>query len=89
METNERLRRLLEATPEQITKIDAVFTGQPEPERPSLKLYKMGQAAAQTGLSRTTLWRAISEGRLKTVDIRKGSKRIPESELLRFVGAIS
>ncbi len=52
---------------------------------PSLRLYKMGEAASQTGLSRQTLWRAIEEGRLNAVEIRKGARRIHEDELIRFV----
>jgi len=57
-----------------------------EPERPaSLRLYRMGEAARETSISRATLWRAISEGRLRAVEVRKGSRRIPEAELRRFV----
>lgn len=56
--------------------------GQP---RQSLRLLRMGDAARETGLSRPTLWRAIRDGRLRAVEIRKGSRRIHEAELLRFV----
>ena len=55
-------------------------------KRPSLRLFKMGEAARETGLSRQTLWRAIEEGKLNTVEIRKGARRIHEDELIRFVG---
>ena len=67
--------------------VDAALAGHPEPERPSLRLYRMGEAASETGVSRCTLWRAIRESRLRAVEIRKGSLRIPEAELRRFVGA--
>ena len=87
MDTNERLKMLLGATVEQLAAVDAALAGRPEPERPTLRLYRMGQAATETGLSRTTLWRAIREGRLRAVEIREGSFRIPEGELRRFVGA--
>ena len=70
-------------------RLDAVgvaLAGKPEPARPaSFRLWKMGQAAEETGLSRCTLWRAIREGRIKSVEVRKGSHRIPEAELRRFV----
>ena len=87
MQTNERLRMLLEATPEQLTAVDAALSGKNEPERPCLRLLRMGEAARETGLSRTTLWRAITEGRLNAVEVRKGSRRIPESALREYVGA--
>ncbi len=56
-----------------------------ETERPSLRLMRMGDAARETGLSRCTLWRAIQDGRLRAVEVRKGSRRVPEAELRRFV----
>jgi excisionase family DNA binding protein len=89
MQTNERLRKLLEATPEQLRAIDAALSGQPKLERPSMRLLRMVDAANETGLSRTTLWRAINEGRLDVVEVRKGSRRIPEASLRKFVGATS
>lgn len=85
MQINERLRMLLEATPVQLAAIDAALAGQSTPEAPSLRLYRMGEAAEKTGLSRTTLWRCIKAGRIQTVEVREGSLRIPEDELRRFV----
>ena len=87
MQTEERFKLLFNATDAQLAAVDALLAGKPKPERPSLRLYRMGQAAKDTGLSRTTLWRAIRDGRLRAVEIRKGSHRIPENELRRFVGA--
>jgi len=67
--------------------VASVLTGQTAPERPvSLRMYRMGDAARETGISRCTIWRAIKDGRLRSVEIRKGSHRIPETELRRFVG---
>lgn len=59
----------------------------PKPERPpgSLRLYKMGEAARMTGLSRTTLWRSLRDGRIKAVEVRRGSFRVPENELRKLV----
>ena len=86
MQPEERMKLLLDATTDQLTAVDAVLAGQPQPEQTSLRLFRMGEAAAETGLSRTTLWRAIKDARLNAVEIRKGSFRIPEAELRRFVG---
>ena len=88
MQTNERLKLLLEATPDQIAAVDAALVGRPEPAARSLRLFRMSEAAAETGISRTTLWRAVQEGRLRTVEIREGSRRIPEAELRRFVEGV-
>ena len=65
--------------------VSAALTGKPEPKRPvSMRLLRMGQAASETGLSRCTIWRAITEGRIAAVEIRKGRHRIPQGELERF-----
>ena len=68
--------------------VASALSGQTAPERPApLRLYRMGDAARETGLSRCTLWRAIRDGRLRAVEVRRGSHRIQEAELRRFVGA--
>jgi len=86
VKTEDRFRLLLTATPEQLAAVDrALSTEDPNPDRTPLRLLRMGEAARETGLSRTTLWRAIGEGRLQTVEVRRGSRRIPEAELRRFV----
>ena len=86
MSNEDRIKALFGATPEQLAAVDAALTGkQPEPERQSLRLYRMGEAAAATGLSRTTLWRAIRDGKLRSVEVRRGSHRVSEAELSRFV----
>jgi len=68
-----------------LERLCAILQGK-ERERPeSLRLLRMGEAAKVTGLSRCSLWRAIRENRLRAVEIRRGSQRIPEAELRRFV----
>jgi excisionase family DNA binding protein len=84
MQTDQRFKMLLDATPAQLSAVDAALAGKTCTERPTIRLWRMGEAATETGISRTTLWRAIREGRLRTVEIRKGSFRIPEEELIRF-----
>ena len=54
--------------------------GRPAP----LRLFNMGEAAQTMGVSRPTLWRMIRDGAVQTVELRKGMKRVPESELLRI-----
>ena len=86
MSNEERIKKLFEATADQLAAVDAALAGRTEPERPgSLRLLRMGEASEISGLSRCTIWRCISDGRIKAVEIRKGSHRIAESELRRFV----
>ena len=87
MTTETRLKALLAATPDQLAAVDAALAGKiQQSEKPGLRLFRMTEAAEATGLSRCTLWRAIQDGRLRAVEIRKGSRRIPEAELVRFAG---
>jgi len=86
MGNEDRIKALFNATPEQLAAVDAALAGKTEPQRQSLRLYGMGAAAKETGISRTTLWRAIRDGQLKAIEIRKGSFRISERELIRFTG---
>jgi excisionase family DNA binding protein len=86
MHAEERFKLLLNATAEQLAEVDAILAGESRTKPTSLRLLRMGEAASATGLSRTTLWRAIREGRLQAVKIREGSYRIPEAELRRFAG---
>lgn len=51
-----------------------------------LKLLGMGKAATILGVSRATLWRLEREGVLKSVEVRRGSKRFSVAELRRFAG---
>ncbi len=89
MKTEERFKLLLGATSDTLAAVDKALAGQIEPERPtSLRLLRMGEAAKETNLSRCTIWRSVRDGRLRAVEIRKGSFRIPEAELIRFCGGV-
>lgn len=68
-----------------LTQVAALVEGTSHDEHISLRLLRMRDAARETSLSRTTLWRAIRDGRLAAVEIRAGSFRIAEHELRRFV----
>ena len=85
MQTEERLRMLLTAAPDTLAAVDAALTRQgKEDERPGLRLYRMCEAAEALNVSRCSLWRLCKENRIRTVETRKGSRRIPEAELRRF-----
>ena len=65
----------------------AALAGQTDAEPPSLRLYRMGEAAQATGRSRCSLWRAAKEGRIRTVQLREGGAHlIPEAELRKLAG---
>ena len=86
MQTDERFKLLLNATPEQLAAVDMALAGKSEADRPpSLKSYRPGEAAKAVNLSRATLWRLTREGKLAAFEVRKGSHRYAEAELRRFV----
>tara|TARA_R110002110_G_scaffold229888_1_gene445465 strand:- start:318 stop:593 length:276 start_codon:yes stop_codon:yes gene_type:complete len=91
MTTEDRIKAILSATPQVLSAVDyLLLNGKTPDEKPSFKLYRMGEACDALGMSRTTLWRAIQEGRISTVKIAgksKPSHRIAENELKRFAGA--
>ena len=85
---NERLVRILQATPEQQKAIDRILEGmlpQPAPA-PILGplLRNMTDSAKVLGVSRTTLWRLIDEGYLEKVKIRARTFRIRQQDLLEL-----
>jgi excisionase family DNA binding protein len=90
--SNERLMRILQASPEQLAAIDRVLDGKVEPVRPERRgpfLLKMGEAAHLLGVSRPTLWRMLQAGRLSRVEILPGTYRVQRDQLeaLAFGGS--
>jgi excisionase family DNA binding protein len=84
MSTEERLKRLFEASPEQLGAIDGILEGKfqtkaAEPVGPLLM--GMKAAAKFLGVSRTTLWRMVIAGRLKRVEVLPGSFRLRRVDL--------
>jgi len=80
--------KLLTATPEQLKQIAAVFTGEPTEgttEPGDRKLLSVQQTAAAMGVSRTTVWRLLKAGRLPTVELRPGSRRVPSAAITELV----
>jgi excisionase family DNA binding protein len=85
---NERLLRILQATPDEQARIDRILEGkdanQDHPMSGPL-LMGMTDSAKLLGISRATLWRMIQAGRLQKIEILPGSFRIRRSDLLALV----
>src|SRR5262245_8812729 len=81
--SNERLLRFLQATPEQQTAIDRILEGRVEqdPETPKGPLLMMiKDAAALLGVHRATIWRLVKAGRLEPVELL-GSVRVRRADV--------
>jgi len=78
----------LGATPAELTAIKNALTK--KTDEPATitdrKLLSHRHAAAVLGVSVTTLWRMVRDGKLKTVEIRNGRKRILSQSITDFVG---
>ncbi len=83
-----RIAAIVSAPPEILHAIDSLLTGkQLKPEPTSLKLYRVGEVSKLTGRSRVSIWRAMTEGRLRTVKLYdRGVNLIPESEIIKLIG---
>ncbi|MCX7010186.1 MAG: helix-turn-helix domain-containing protein [Kiritimatiellaeota bacterium] len=84
MNTDERLKLLLNAPPDQLDKVDAVLERRApafEKEVTGPLLLGMGAGAKFLGTSRGTLWRMIRAGRLNKVEILPGSFRVRRTDL--------
>lgn len=83
---NDRLVRILQATPEQQQAIDRILSNEPPPSSTAPitgpMLYNMTKAARFLGVSRTTLWRIIQAGHLNRVEVMAGTFRIRHQDLL-------
>ena len=84
MSTEQLMRRLLTATPSELKKIEAVFTGEGATDPGDRRLLSIAQAAVALGVSRTTIWRLLRDGRLPCVELRPGSRRIPSAAVTEF-----
>lgn len=80
--------KLLTATPEQLKKIAAVFTGEPTEgttDPGDRKLLSIQQTAQVLNVSRTTVWRLLKAGRLPVIELRPGSRRVPSAAITELV----
>ncbi len=78
------MARLLTATPSELKKIEAVFTGEGLTEPTDRRLLTIQQVADTLGVSRTTVWRMLRDGALPCVELRPGSRRIPSQAVTEF-----
>ena len=85
MNKEQLIGRLLTATPSELKKIEAVFTGEGATDPGDRRLLSIAQAARALNVSRTTIWRLLRDGRLPCVELRPGSRRIPSAAITAFV----
>lgn len=84
MNTEERLKRLFEASPEQLSVIDSILEGKIQNKLPKTDaplLMGMKASAKFLGVSRTTLWRMVDKGLLQKVEVLPGSFRLRRADL--------
>ena len=86
MNAEERIRRLLDATPEQRKAIDRILLGQTEPSAMNGPLLLgMGPAAKLLGVLRPTLWRLFKAERLQKFELLPNSFRVRRSDIEELV----
>jgi len=84
MSTDERLLKLLRATPDQQAAIDGILDGKMEAPRRAPTgplLMMMGAGASLLGVSRATLWRMIKLGKLEREEILPGTFRVRRADV--------
>ena len=87
MTTEQRLSAILAANPGVLRRVDRILSGEIEgaTEPTDRRLLSIRQAADALGVSRTTIWRLLRDGRLPFIELRKGSRRIPSEAITAFV----
>ena len=83
-EQTDVIKKVLDASPETLAKIDRILNGEDQPQAPRPSgplLLGMSAAARHLGVSRVTLWRMIKDGTLGRVEIRLGSYRVRRADL--------
>lgn len=81
---SERLVKLGTATHAQLAMIDDVLSGVTKRAEEDTSLYGIGETSKKLRLSRTTIYRLISAGKLKTVDLC-GAPRITGASISDFL----
>ena len=82
MTTESRITKLLSASPDTLLKIDMLLEGrQIETNTGDRRLLTLMEAARVMGLSRMTIHRMATDGRLPVVETRAGRRRIPSAAL--------
>jgi len=76
--------KLLAASPAELKRVAAVFTTEGATDPGDRRLLSIQQAADALGVSRTTTWRLLRDGRLPCVELRPGSRRVPSQAVTEF-----
>ena len=87
MTTEQRLSAILAANPGVLRRVDAILSGEPiegATDPGDRRLLSIAQTARALNISRTTVWRLLRDGRLPTVELRPGSRRIPSAAVTEF-----
>ena len=84
MNKEKLIGKLLAATPAELNRVAAVLAGETPTEPTDRRLLTVQQAADALGISRTTCWRLLRDGRLPFVELRPGSRRVPSQAVTEF-----
>lgn len=87
MNTDDRIRRLLNAGPMELDQVDAVLEGRVQPQKAPADeplLVSVGAAAKILGVSRTCCWRLRKSGHLPVVELMPGCYRVRLGDLHRI-----
>ena len=86
MNIENRIKMIMSAPSDTLQKVDRVLEGRNDTlATVDTRLLTFSAAAKQLGVSRQTLWRMVNEQKIKVIEIRKGSRRVPASALIDFV----
>ena len=84
LNSNDRIMRVLQATPEQLAAIDRVLEGRGVSGKAELSgplLIRIRTAAIMLDAHRATVWRMAKAGKLKVVEILPGSFRVRREDV--------
>ena len=87
---NDRLVKILQATPEQQRAIDRILAGEPlglpRAHRSGPLLLTMTAAAKLAGISRTSFWRVCHAKKIQRIEILPGSYRVRREDVEALAG---
>ena len=78
--------RILAATPEEVRRVEAIFTGKGgSPDATDRRLLTLADAARELNVSRMTIHRMVADGRLPVIEVRAGRRRIASAAITTFL----
>jgi len=88
LSANDRMMKVLQASPEMQARIDAILEGTDAETTTSAGPLLMGmdQGAQFLGVSRSTLWRIVKSGKIQPIEFRPGSYKLRRQDLERLAG---